>query len=159
MAATIPPTPIPNGIGTSFQTEDVAPTNTPHPRLAALVVVEAQVGHVGAEQPLGLGDDQGQDPVGVGADVSQLLGALHERALLLMAGAQPVHEVPELESELVLGVPLLALDRGRGVRRRVAQHLVVPGQRRLVHEEPEVTGPLHHLVAPIVASSPCCCRR
>ena len=76
-----------------------------------------------------------------------------------MAGALALHEVPELESELVLGVQLLQLDRGRGVGRRVAQHLVVAGQRCLVDEEPEVTVPLHHLAAPVVASSGRCRRR
>ena len=130
----------------------------PHPRLAALVVVQAQIGHVGAEQPLGLSDDQGQHPVGVDVDVGEFLRTVHQRALLLVAGALPLHEVPELQGELVLGVQLLELDRGRGVRRRVAQHLVVPGQRRLVDEEPEINVPLHHLVAPVVASSRRCRR-
>jgi hypothetical protein len=44
------------------------------------------------------------------------------------------------------------------VRCGVAQHLVVPGQRRLVDEEPEISVPLHHLVAPVVASSRRCRR-
>ncbi|MCP9949787.1 hypothetical protein LUX33_16215 [Actinomadura madurae] len=143
MAATLPPTP------GAERDPDVLPCrgrradHHPHAGDAFLVVVQAQIGHVAAEQPLRLAHDQGQDRVGVAAVLRELLRALDQRPLLFLAGMPLLQRVAKVEGERMLRLEVRYLGGRGGFRHHAVQDLVVEGQRRPVDEKPEKTGPVH----------------
>ncbi len=82
----------------------------PHVGVAALGVVQRQVGHVGAEQPARPVDDRGQHGVEV-TQAGEVLGGVEQRRQLGLAAGPAAHHGPDPQRGDLLALQLL--QRGR----------------------------------------------
>ena len=126
-----------------------------HVRRALGLVVERQVGHVGAQQLARPPHDRGQDRVDV-ADRGQVAGGLVERGQLGLAAALALHLLPQPHRHVALA---LGARRARAPRHAVPDGLVDdPVEGRLVRpgvQEVEERGHGLNLVPPLAIGALC----